>query len=347
MPTDEAAQKAGAQRARRARAARQGNVQQVAEEMKQAIPGLSPEIAASIGAPLDPTAGFNFAPGAGRPAELPEVGSAPGGAADRTQGRDIFSGRMMGDMMGQEVPGLVDDHDALVGEGIGSDSPPPSPPVQPQKPTPKTHPGEVKVEHPVLTSLKLDLGIEHVKAHDVSIGGHKWTLATLAPADLARASRIADLTDTMTERQLTYQSAIAAHAIVAIDEVPVYLVFGIEVPPGLTVTDHLRPQKSIRYFAAARVYDFINDDTRTQLPQRLYDAYQDKCDEQGGVASYLDDADSLRVRFKCPEEGCSHELYIVPRMQPGTGDVRLPFCQWDGVPMEIVGAEADTESPLP
>ena len=349
MSTEKTRQ-AGAEAAQTARAqkTRRSHVQQTASEIQSTVPGISPEVASSMGAPLDPTGGYSFAKGA-RPVDLPMPGQVPGGGEERNQ--QSFDGNMIGQfdpsMIDQEAPGLADDHDQLVGEGIGPGGPPPGAPPA-QRPEPQIHKAEAAPEHPVLTKLREDLGINHVKMHDVEVGKHIWTLATLSPGELAMAARLADRLslDGITENQMNYQISVSSYSVVAIDGIPTYQVFGVEPPPAVMVANPLRPPRQIKHLAAIALCEFLSDGTRTQLPDKLYGAYVDKADAAGAVSSYLDDAESYRVRFRCTEKGCGHELWIVPRVKPGTKDIVLPFCQWHGIPMEIHAAETERDFPL-
>jgi len=344
--TTEKTRMAGAQRAQEARSqnVRRTAVQRTASEIQETLAGLSPEVAAQIGAPLDPTQGYSFQEDA-RPQDLPMPGQTPGGRERRSD--QSFRGNMIGDfdVDAARAEALPDDHDQLVGQGIGPD---PSPSGPPQSPMPKIQRGEVAPEHPVLTKLREDLGIDRVRMHDVEVGGHRWTLATLVPADLAMASRLAAAMSRIgvTENQINYQIAIASHSVTAIDGIPTYQVFGIVPPPGVKIDNPLRPPSQIRYLAAANLCEFLADKTRTQLPDRIYQAYEDKADTAGAVSSYLDDEKAYRARFRCPEGVCGHELWIPPKYQPGTKDMVLPFCQWHGVPMELVAAETERGLPL-
>jgi len=208
-------------------------------------------------------------------------------------------------------------------------------------------PGPVKQQHPILAQLREDLGVSMVEPVDVQVGAHTWTLATLTPGDLAMASRLADqLAVGQVETRLVYETAVVAHAVMAIDHVPTYQVFSIEPAPGMHVTNPLRPPRSVRYLAAGQLYDFIQDEGRTQLGTKLYEAYVDKADNRGEVRSYLDDPLNAKATYRCSIEGCGHELTVTPRYRPGTRDMVLPFCQWHGEPMELVGEMAGADAPL-
>jgi hypothetical protein len=198
-------------------------------------------------------------------------------------------------------------------------------------------------DHPILTKLRQDLGIEIIKPVDVDIGGHRWTLVPLTPGDVALAANMADqVATTPNERLVVYQGAVAACTVVAIDGVPTYQVFGVDHPPGVRVTDHLRPPKQVKFTAAIRLFNFINDESRATLTDRLYEAYLDKIHSHGEVAGYLQDPSNRKVRFRCPTENCDYDLVIRPRVVPGTRDIQLPFCQWHGCAMEV----APEPSPL-
>jgi hypothetical protein len=151
---------------------------------------------------------------------------------------------------------------------------------------------------------------------------------------------------TLTQRELIYHIAVAAQSTVAIDGVPIYQVFGIDPAPGVLITDHLRPPRTIRYLASAALFDFISDDTRTELGEQLFEAYRDRCDKAGEVSSYLKDRETLKVRFRCQVEGCGYELFIVPQVDTTTGDIQLPFCQYHGTAMPIIAAETEPGLPL-
>lgn len=323
---------------------------ETAETVRQQVGNISTEAGASLGSAIDPSQGYSLEPDA-RPNDLPKPGSAPGGVAERQVG-NIFTGQGSLDMTTEAVqpPGmpLEDDHDALVGPGIGGPPHVPQSPTQsPSRPsqTPAVHPGPVKNLHPVLARLREDLGMESTRPMDVRVGKHTWTLATLTPGDLATASRLADqLAIGQVETKLVYETAIVAHAVMAIDAVPTYQVFGVEPPPGIPVQNPLRPPRAVRYLAAGKLYDFIQDEAKTQLGTKLYDAYLDKVDGSGAVQSYLDDESRKRVKFECSVEGCGHTLTMAPRYEPGTRNIMRPFCRWHAEPMTLTGEQND--SPL-
>jgi hypothetical protein len=164
---------------------------------------------------------------------------------------------------------------------------------------------------------------------------------------LATASRLADqLAVGQVETRLIYETAVVAHAVMAIDKVPTYQVFGVEPAPGVLVTNPLRPPRAVRYMTAGKLYDFIQDESRTQLGSKLYEAYLDKVDSNGEVRSYLDDPMNRKLTFRCTEQNCDHKITIAPKFKPGTRDMVLPFCIWHATPMEVVQENLEADGPL-
>jgi len=324
----------------RRRKSAQELAQNTADAIRQQVGNISTEAAGSLGSALDPSQGYSLDPNV-RPPELPEPGSAPGGSSQRQVG-NMFAGNPMGNVMVEQAVAasrqpLDDDHDQLVGQGIGGAAPP-SQPTGPVAPAIK--PAPPKQQHPVLTQLREDLGLESNRPIDVKVGGHDWTLMPLTPGDASTAARLAEqMSVGPLEAHLIQQTAIIAHTVVAIDHVPTYQVFDVEPPPGSHITNPLRPPRAVRALAAGKLFDFIQDEGKTQLSEKLYDAYMDKADSAGAVRSYLDDPLNRKVTFRCSHEQCSHTLVIAPRYQPGTRDVVLPFCQWHAEPMQVVEEE--------
>lgn len=202
--------------------------------------------------------------------------------------------------------------------------------VPPQTAAPPVASAAPVVEHSVLTQLRRDLGIDRVERKHVIVGGHRWTLQSLTHADVAAAARLAErLSTSVLEHQIYYQAAIAAHSVVAVDDVPTWQVFSVDVPAGASLSDPYRPPRGVRSLAAQFLYDFILDDTRTQLAERIHEAYLDQCDKDGAVESYLDEPGHARVKLACITEGCTHELIERKRTKPY-------HCKYHGTPMDVV-----------
>lgn len=307
---------AAARLAREARQRANRSTEQTTHEIHRQLNTLAPELVESLGTPMDPNQGYG--PDSERPAGLPAPGSAPGGELQRRAG-NIFEG--------PDATRVEQAHEA----------PPVQAPAQAPQPVRTAQPGApARVEHAVLSRLREDLGVEQIDPIDVTVGGHTWTMVPLTPGDLASAARLADgLAVGEVERQLTWQTATAAHAVIAVDHIPTWQVMGVDVAPGTHVTNPLRPPRGMRIMAASLLFDFITEKTKTQTADKLYAAYVDRVDSSGMVASYMDDPGNQKVRYRCEETGCDHEVVETPRMAKGKRVA--PFCQYHGSPMAEVG----------
>lgn len=317
----------------RRRRSKQDTVAEAVAQVRDQAAGISPEAAQNLGGAVDPSAGFSLDPGA-RPNELPEPGSSPGGSAEKRTG-NMFAG-MVPEALG----------DPLQTGMTAEPPPPPKPNAAP--PTPTVKPGPQKRQHPVLSQLREDLGIDSIRPVDVQVGGHTWTFVSLTPGDVATASRLADnLAVGRVETHMTYQTAVVSHAIAAVDGAPAHEVFDVELPPGVQVTNPLRPPRAVRFHTAGKLFDFIQEEGRTELAGKLFDAYMDKMDSSGEVKSYLDEPGHKRITYRCEHEGCDHTLTIKPKYRLGTRDMVMPFCQWHGEAMVAADEVGENAGPLP
>jgi len=330
--------------ARRVRSVQRG-VQDTAADILHQAGAISPTAAASLGAPMDPSQGFDFDPAA-RPSDLPMPGATPGGDKQGGPKPEAFDGQHIGDQRGR-IP---------MPPQPGMPAAPPSQPAtlpddraavmhqmnQPAAPAPT---GPVRAEHPILAKLRQDLGIESTDAYDVQIGQHRWTLRALTSGEVGVASRLADqVAGGVVEHEIVNQAAISAYSVVAIDGTPCYQVFQVDVPPGVVIVDPMRPPTAVRSLAAQQLYEFIATESKTQLGQRLYDAYLDKADGDGAVSTYLDDPENKRVRYRCGVSTCDEEMLVAPRRDPATNTPVNPQCRWCRKEMQLVGVE--TPDPL-
>jgi hypothetical protein len=168
-------------------------------------------------------------------------------------------------------------------------------------------------------------------------------MSALSAGDAAMAARVADsLSGSPTEYNVRLNIAMACLAVVAIDDVPAFEVFGVEVPPTIIVEDPLAPPQQIRLQAFFHLYDWVINDTKGGLGQRLWDIYSEEIDDKSFVASYMDNRDKDIVTFQCASEGCQYELSVAPEYE--NGNMKPPFCQHHGVlmsPVESVNPDRD------
>ena len=230
--------------------------------------------------------------------------------------------------------------------------PPQGYPQQQSVPTQVTQqpPAQPKRDHPLLADLKRELGLRSEQYEDFEVGGHLWKMSALSAGDAAMAARVADsLSGSPTEYNVRLNIAMACLAVVAIDDVPAFEVFGVTVPPTILVEDPLAPPQQIRLQAFFHLYDWVINDTKGGLGNRLWDIYSEEIDDKSFVSSYMDNRDKDIVTFKCPSQGCTHELSTAPEYEDG--NMKPPFCQHHGVlmqPVESVNPDRDGGNvPLP
>jgi hypothetical protein len=240
----------------------------------------------------------------------------------------------------QMPPGYPPPQDYLPQDYAPQQQMPQQPPI-PQRP---------KKDHPLLVDLKRELGLRSEKYDDFELGGHLWKMGTLSAGDAAMASRVADaMSGSPSEYNVRINIAMACLAVVAVDDVPTFEVFGVVVPPTIIVEDPLMPPPEIRMQAFFHLYDWVINDTKGGLGQRLWDIYSEEIDDKSFVASYMDNRDKDIVTFACPSKGCKYELSIAPEFS--NGKMNPVYCQHHGVLMiPTEGVNPDREGgnvPLP
>ena len=151
--------------------------------------------------------------------------------------------------------------------------------------------------------------------------------------DAALAARVADaMSGSPSEYNIRVNIAMACLAVVAIDDTPIFEVFGVDIPPTLSVDDPYMPPLQVRVQAFFQLYDWVMNDTRGGLGNRIWDIYNTEMDKKSFVSSYLDNRNKNIVMFSCPVQDCEFELAIVPE-HDATGNIKPVFCQHHGVPM--------------
>lgn len=305
------------------------------EEAKQAIAGSGASVAESLGDPVQPPA-------------PPEPGEAPGGGQERSQQIDQVPAEEA--YIGGKAPLPDDYHKVMQEEGLSHVANPnvheeDAEVPQPQGQTPVRRGMEVKEEHPVLGALRRDFGLDSIKTEDVWIEGHKWTIGLLDAREMGLISRIADrFASTLTEREMMANYAIAAVSTRMIDDVPVYKVFGVPIPPGTIVEDGVQPPRHIRSQAALNLFEFLTEESKNKLAYTLFESYADLLDDKDQVRSYLNDEDKPRFRYKSPD--ADYEFVDFPNYDREGNE--LPYyCKYSGALMDKVAKViGGSESPL-
>lgn len=219
------------------------------------------------------------------------------------------------------------------------DAPVPPTPVQHQS-APTGTPVNTRPSHPILQEMRQEFGVGHLNTIDREIGGRLFTFRNADSRDKLFADTVSNYMSP-TNIQATYPFAIVCSCICAIDSVPIYEIFDIDVS-GASIQNTLYPPPKIRVAASERLFDELSEmlfDLRDKLIRAYNHEYQSSL-----VTSYLDRNESMKRAFVCTHEECDHEIFEIPMENPSTKEVLPYYCQYHGTVMEQ--KQRDIDSPL-
>jgi hypothetical protein len=237
-------------------------------------------------------------------------------------------------------PGLPDDHAQVMAE-IQQPQPPPQ---QRQAPQMKT-----KTDHSVILELLQDFGVKDKEYKELTIqntkGKPKVYLMTKVPDDVT----VWSISDAQTRIPLEgdtaamtwYQSLIACCAVVAIDGVPVYELFGISPTreeEGKLSGDKYDISVRIRKLAGRALAELLYKNTQAVL-DKMSEFYVGSV-SGNDISSSYDESLTHRTRYVCPIDGCTTTYIETP---PENGQL---YCKIHAEPM-IAAADLKDELNLP
>lgn len=189
----------------------------------------------------------------------------------------------------------------------------PAPEVASTPPGPAPKPAEAPIEtkgHPLLKKLREDFGIDSIPMEEVELNDHKFTMRVLETSSIATALRFADsLSLTWRESNINLQIALVAFSIVAIDGVPTWQVFGIELAPDERVVVEgefkpvfkpLSPPQRVRILGATAAMDFLNSVATASLSDDLWEFYRTKVDPKASLMAIRDSSQIERDADNVP-----------------------------------------------
>lgn len=227
---------------------------------------------------------------------------------------------------------------ALRAAGVPTDAPVNPDDFRSKKPLPKRDTSKVghkRPVHPLLLQLRGEFGIgtEQKKPIDVKVAEHLWTFVPLTPDLIALAARAADsLSETLGEHALRAKQAAVCFSIVAVDSVPVWLMFGVDPTDQDNIEFPLIPKGPIRRTAAIALYSELTDGMKNRLLEALYEAYLAKVDPQGEVASYTSYEKTTHVVWVCSDPDCNQKL-TEPRHYNADNEELPYYCKVHGTEM--------------
>jgi len=197
-----------------------------------------------------------------------------------------------------------------------------------------------KPVHPLLLQLRHEFGsgTSEKPTTDIKVADHTWSFMPLTPDLVATAARIADtISKTPTEHVIRSSQAAVALSIVAVDSIPVWMMFGLEPTLEDDVNFPLIPKGPIRRLAAVRLMTEL-DGLHNQLMSRLQEAYTDKIDTVGVAKAYSEYETTVEyVHWVCSDPDCAQEIQRPRKFDPETNDELPYFCEIHGLEMIDAG----------
>lgn len=165
-------------------------------------------------------------------------------------------------------------------EGQQQSAPPAAPPAAPAGPTiNQTLRATLasRNESDIFKQLRQAFGINASNLIEAEFGGFKWTFRVPGSSDILWSVALMDevlMLDSTMMTNMTSRRSIVAVSVAAINDVPLYKHFGIELPPGYAVPDPMNPPHQLRCRAAQIFYRFLSDEAFDKLTQGLIDIYE-------------------------------------------------------------------------
>lgn len=209
--------------------------------------------------------------------------------------------------------------------------------------------------HPVLASLLKNFGLKKDEVHKNIIRytdgsgavtflqtEYEESLETWAIQEGRLRAKIVGETEGMD----WYQTLLASLSVVAIEDVPVYEVFGIEL---FEMEKHKISQN--KYDISERVRKISANQLAELLvtklngfTEKLLEFYASKV-KKNILESSIDDEKKNFEQYICPQEGCVETLYLEPRRDHS--GMELPYyCKIHGVVMESITKLGENQAPL-
>lgn len=220
-------------------------------------------------------------------------------------------------------------------------------PVQPSRPDVKNY------RHPVLEKMYQTFGLKSQKKHNLSVKINDTEIVytmTMIPDEIILWAMEGTQKKIVThgdQYALSWFSLMqACCAVVAIDDEPVYAVFGVlpnRAEKMQLDVDPLNLPVSLRKRTGEALAGFLLNDTYP-IGDKLSDFYATKVANQYKIQSTLDQENSTKARYVCPVENCP-ENEVLEQKNPA-GEEATYFCRSHGNELVKV-ATAETEGSLP
>ncbi len=225
---------------------------------------------------------------------------------------------------------------------IQRNSPPQAPPKPPllqavaeKQQSQATPQAREKTPHPLLLALKKEFGLLPEETPiKVQFADHVWSFSRLSPEMmLTVANIVGSIANTTIDIEQHMRQLAACSAIVAVDDVPLWQVVGIE-PEADLVKNPMFPASNVRKLASIRFYNSLHSEFDSKLLDEIERAYFNKVDAKFEVSSYLAyETGSKKTKWTCPVDGCDHIIFK-ERSVDAEGKYLPYFCEVHGAPMQ-------------
>jgi len=135
--------------------------------------------------------------------------------------------------------------------------------------------------------MREKFGVRSIDLDDHECAGYKWTFRTVDHTDTSWALvLLSEFMESQAQATMLFYDAVASVSIAAIDDIPLYKHFGLDVE-GVLIRDPMFPPRSIRHQAAGMLFSMLADDMFSEIVQDLANFYQQNVEPK--VAKRLKD----------------------------------------------------------
>lgn len=247
------------------------------------------------------------------------------------------------DLMARSVPLEYDHHGLPIVEETSQQyqaAPPPLPPpvqasvpqqqARPQPAAPTLKQEELAVVHPVLNRMLKAFGLANTKSYDLSVTSPsgdkvKYTMTLMAEEATALALALAKAKEQLGGTEFPggyyayFQNMFISMSIIAIDDVPVWSIFGVDLTPDERLLIDKDPKNlplRVRQLCGVPLANFL----WTQLGpvgDKLWNYYEEVVAKENKVVSSHEEQQRGVTRYLCPLDGCTNAEFLKPSFEGG------------------------------
>ena len=161
----------------------------------------------------------------------------------------------------------------------------------------------------ILARLNRKFGIRSLDLPELTLDGEHFTLMPLSDGQTAYTVSLAsNLSESVVDAALILETATVAMAVVAINKIPIFELFGISTE-GINIADKMNPPETIRQEGCSAFFDYLREHhIRDGLVNFLYREYDEQTNKHN-----QDMFDRGNIRYMCVNK---HVSVLVGREKP-------------------------------